>query len=120
MMALLSVVAVLATVFLVLRPNPNEALFWFLVIPAIAANLGYVILSRRTDREYQNEVGDWIEELRSLVGDDDLQATLERDPHFHDYGEEERTEILLALRRQPSSRRSPDSALIETGLDLRE
>jgi len=120
MMCLLALVGILAIIFLLLRPKPDEPLFWCLIVPAVAANIGYRILSKREDRGYQVRADNWIEEVRKLVGDDDLNSTVERDPHFTDFGTQERKEILLALRRQPRSRRTLDSALIETGLDVRE
>jgi len=91
----------------------------YLIVPAVVANIGYVILSKQDDRGYQARTDNWIDEVRELVGDDDLNSTFEQDPHFADYGTDERELILRALRRQPRSRRSLNSASIETGLDVR-
>ncbi len=120
MMFLLASVGILAIIFLLRRPNPDEPVFWCLIVPAVAANIGYRILSTRENRGYQERSDNWIEDVRKLVGDEDLRVTIERDPHFADYGLEEREQILCALRRHPRLQRTLDAALIETGLDVRE
>lgn len=119
-MCLLGLAGILFIIYLVLSPNPGEPLFWCLILPALAANFGYIVLSKRERRQYDQQTDEWIDEVRKLVGDEDLSSTIERDPHFADYGQEEREEILRALRSQPSLRRSLDAALRETGLDFRK
>lgn len=119
-MVLLIMVGGIGIAFLLLRPEPNEALFWCIVVPGVAANMAYVILSRQIDSRYQNETDRWLDEIRELVGEDELLSTLERDPHFADYGKGERNHILVALRFQPEANRTLESILVDTALDLRK
>ena len=118
LMVLILSAGILGIVFLVLRPSPSSATFWLLIIPAIAAILAFTVLSKREDRDYESENNHWFEQIRALVGEEDLNATLEQDPHLGDYGKKERQRIILALESMPKTKRSLRTAITNCGLDL--
>jgi len=94
---------ILVVVFMALRPRPQSALFWLLIISAFASGGAYMLYSHFDSRRAKRRFSLWRHRLDSLV---DLRDVKD-DGHLHEcFDDEEWDRIFQELQRMPAGSRS--------------
>ena len=107
--------AILLVAFMVVRPRPREATFWFLIGAAGAFGVGYMIVETLDSRRTQRQVASWYHRLTALVDVPDYVD----DGHLHEWLEpDEQERVIQELEHMPPGSRSLKRALARVSPEL--